>query len=408
MAGLKEVFDEHFQHVKFDNKLAHAVYRYQIDYVNSNKEHFEFFGSNLLGSHVVRFKDSDVARFFNDVIDIDYQALSEDIRKVPTIEHEYKISGDILNLTLMYVIHRFLTQGALTDTKRHRAAYDTALIFFYRCVAAIMSYYFKYPTDPKIAQQAYARLSNKFLIKKLGSWAKVMDYRSTELLDKKESIHFNTLMKFNDDDAIVYAINDSQGRVKDLIKNYTAEFYKTHEEGSAVGITSGTYLDADGEETVKEKTRSTENYVHYIQQALVDEHTFIKDELVGVIVRINTNTSFRIVRSTLNWLHLNQNDQKFHKEISEFMALVIVQSMHLIEHNMNAKNLRDYPYILHNLKNLYLSTRTVDPEIEKIRKVGYKLIKAANGRISESLALSTRTSIILYITLRALVGQSAT
>lgn len=407
MLGLKQTFDEHFAHVKFDNKLAHAVYRYQLGYVNSSPEYFEFFGSNLLGVHVIRFKDSDVLRFFNDVLDVDYQALSEGIRKVDTINHEYKISGDILNLTLMYVIHRFLTAATLNDTQRHRGAYDTALIFFYRCVAAITSDWFRYPADPKIAQAAYAALSNKFLIKKLGSWSKVMDYRAEELLSKRGGIHLQNLINFTDDVAIVYAINDSQGRIKDLIKNYYSEFAKVHSEGQNIAVTTGTYLDADGEETIKEKTRSAESYVAYMLQAVVDEHTFIKDDLVGVISRINTNTSFRMVRSTLQWMHEHQNDQKYHKDITEFMSLVIVQSLHLIQYNMNARNLRDYPYILHNLKNLYLSTRTVDPEIEKIRDIGYKLIKAANGKGSKSLILSTRTSIILYVTLRALVGQQA-
>jgi len=407
MAGLKQTFDEHFVHVNFDKKLAHAVYRYQIGYVNSTPEYFEFFGSNLLGAHVIRFKDSDVLRFFNDVLDVDYQALSEAIRKVPTIDHEYKISGDIFNLTLMYVMHRFITADTLPGNIKTQAAKDTALVFFYRSIAALMSYYFKYPTDPKIAQAAYQRLSNKFLIKQLGSWAKVMEYRATNLLNR-QSIHLEALARFTDDVAIVYAINDSQGRVKDLVKNYTAEFYKVHEEGVNVAVTSGTYLDADGEETIKEKTKSVEAYVGYIQQAIVDEHTFIKDDLVGVIARINTNTSFRMVRSTLKWIHEHQNDQKYHKDISEFIALVVVQSMYLIQNNMSPKNMRDYPYILHQLKNLYLSTRTVDPDIETIRKIGYKLIKASNGKISESLTLSTRTSIILYIALRTLIGQTAT
>jgi hypothetical protein len=259
-----------------------------------------------------------------------------------------------------------------------------------------------------VAQMAYSKLSNKFLIKRLGSWNKVMDYRARELLDRKESIHMDALLRFNNDVAIVYAIGDSQGRIKDLIKNYCTEFYKVHEEGENIAVTSSTYLDADGEETIKEKTKSVESYVLYIQQALVDEHTFIKDDLVGVITRINTNTSFRMVRSTLRWLHENQNNQKYANDINEFLQLVIVQSMHMIEHNMQAKSKRDYPYILHNLKNLYLSTRTVDQEIERIRHLGYKLVKATDSKISESLTLSTRTSVILYVTLRALVGQTPT
>lgn len=406
MKGLKETFDEHFEHVKFDGKLAKAIYEYQIGFVNSNREHLEFFGSNLLGVHVIRFKDRDVDRFFDQVLDVDLISLERDIRKVDTINHEFKISGDILNLTLMYVIHRFLTAPTLPEKQRHRGAYDTALIFFYRSVAALMSYYFTYPSDPKIAQLAYSRLSNKFLIKKLGSWQKVMDYRSEELLDRSESIHIKALISFKDDLAIVYAINDSQSRIKDMIKNYYSEFISVHSEGANIGVTSSTFNDADGEETLKEKTKSTENYVQYMLQSLSDEHTFIKDDILGVIVRINANTSFRMVKSTLQWMYENQNNQKYNKNINEFISKVVVQSLYFIQHNMQPKSMRDYPYILQQLKNLYLSTRTEDKDVDKIRDLGLKIVQSSNKGVSSSLTLATRTSVILYITLRALIGQN--
>lgn len=404
--SLKVVFDEHFSHVKFDNKLAREVYQYQIGYVNSSREYLEFFGSNLLGVHVIRFKDSDVFRLFDDVFDVDYYELESDIREVKTINHEFKISSDLLNLTLMYILHRFMTESTMNDSSRKRACYDTALIFFYRCVAALMSHYFKYPADPKIAQAAYSKLSNKFLIKKLGSWHRVMDYRAEDLIDRRAGIHVKHLQSFTDDARIVYAINDSQSRVKDLIKGYYAEFIKVHSEGENVAVTKGTYMDADGEETVKEKTKSVENYVTYMQQAMADQHTFIKDDLISIITQINSNTSFRTVKATLLWLHEKQNDPKYSKLIGEFVGDVVVQSLYLIKNNMTPKNMRDYQHILPNLKNLYLSTRTVDKDIERIRDVGFKLIKEANKKVSPSLILATRTSIILYITLRALVGQT--
>lgn len=405
METLIEVFDEHFSKLKFDTKLVKSIYQYQIAYVNKNPEHLEFFGGNLLGVQVVRFKDSDVNRMFNEVLDIDYDLLKRDIRKLKTIDHTYKISGDIFNLTMMYLIHRFLTTDTLPENVRIRAAYDTALIFFYRCVAALLSYYFRYPADPKIAQQAYAQLSNKFLIKKLGSWNKVMDYRANDLIDKS-GIHYKNLVKFRDDFTIVAAINDAQSRVKDIIKNYCAQFYTAHSEGNSISVTSSTYLDADGEETLKEKTRSPESYIAYMRNALIDKHTFVKDDLVSIIIKINSNTSFRMVRHTLLWMSENYANPKIALTIDEFMSSVIVQSLYLMQNNMNPKKSRDYSYVLVSLKNLYLSTRTTDPEIEKIRNLGMQVIKTANGNIGDSLALATRTSMILYITLRAIIGQN--
>jgi hypothetical protein len=406
MHSLKEVCDEHFKHVKFDSRLAKAVYQYQIGYVNSNHEHLQFFGSNLLGVHVIRFKDSDVNRFYDEVLNVDYLKLTEDIRKLDTIDHTWKVSGDILNLTLMYVIHRFLTVDTLTPAVKERAAYDTALIFFYRCVAALISYFFKYPSDPKIAQSAYANLSNKFLIKKLGSWHKVMDYRAHDLISKS-AIHYKKLLTFTEDGATIYAISDAQGRIRDLIKNYYTVFESVRVNGETIATTSGTYFDADGEETVKEKTKSVEAYVAYMRNTVNDKRTFLKEELIGIVLQINANTSFRIVKNTIAWMCDNAGNTKYIKLIDEFISLTIVQSMFMIQNNMEQRHSRDYPFILVSLKNLYLSTRTTDPEIDRIRELGLKIIHEANGKgISDALALSTRTSVVLYLSLRALVGQS--
>lgn len=402
--NLAEVFDEHFKDVKFDSKLARKLYLYQIGYINRNKDHLEFFGGNLLGVQVVRFKDSDVLKLYEE-LDVDYLELSNDIKTVTTINHDFKVSGDVLNLTSMYLIHKFLTSKVLNQAARERAAYDCALIFFYRCIAAILSYYFRYPADPKVAQASYANLSNKYLIKKLGSWHKVMDYRANDLISK-ESIHYKKLLTFNDDNATVYAINDAQGRIRDLIKNYYAEFAKVNSEGGSIGTTSSTFLDVEGEETIKEKTKSVEGYVSYIRNIIIDKHSFVNDELINVVNKINKNTSFRMIKSTLSWM-VEEYNSKNHKLIDDFITSVIVYSFYLLSDNESITNLRDYPKIINTLKNLYLSTRSTDSDLIVIRELGEKIIKLSNKtNMSSSLILSTRTSIILYITLRALVGKT--
>lgn len=401
---LKEVFDEYFKKTKFDSTFAKNLYKYQIGYINSSKEYLDFFGGNLLGVHVIRFKDSDVIRLYDDVFNIDFYSLQESVKKVDTINHDFIISSDTLNLTLMYVIHRILTSPSINDKVRIKAAHDAGLIFFYRCIAALISDRFRYPVDPKLAQAVYANLSNKYLIKKLGTWHAVMDYRAKDLIDKN-ALHYKNLVKFNDDQTIVYTINDSQGRIRDLFKNYYNEFKIAHEGGEAIGSTSSTYLDVEGEETIKEKINTVENYVTYLKNIINDIHSFIKPDLLLIISKLNTNTSSRMIKQNLTWLSENYSNSKYHAEIDEFITNVIVHSLYLINNNMTIVNKRDYPNILLNIKNLYLSTRSVDIELIRIRDLGEKLIKESSDvKLSNSLIFSTRTSLILYITLRTLVG----
>ena len=106
--SLAEVFDRHFAKVKFDNKYAVSFYKYHISMSTSSAEHIQFFGGNLLGVQTLRYLPRDVKRFFDTVVGVDYDDLEYDIRQLKTIYHENSISGDIMNLTIFYIIQNFV------------------------------------------------------------------------------------------------------------------------------------------------------------------------------------------------------------------------------------------------------------------------------------------------------------
>ncbi len=403
MITIADIFDESFKHVKFNNNLARLVYHYQFSYINKSKEYMEFFGGNLIGTHIVRFTTQDEIRFFNEVLDIDYLKLLKEKKRISTIDHSRKVSSDLFNLTIMYMIHRFLTNPTINDRDRNRAIYDLALLFFMRCLVILNNDWFKFPADPKIVQAAYSRLSKKFLIKELGSWHKVLDYRAKKLVDKNE-IHFKRFVDFKDDLETVYIINDSQGRIRDIMKGYYSEFVTTHSEGDNILTTSSTIIDVEGELVLKDKIGTVETYITYLKGIVIDKDSFIKNDLLNIITGLNTNTSNRMLRSVLEWISDNYNSSKYHNDIDEFLDIIIIHSFHLLSQN-NITNMRDYPKILVSLKNLYLSTRSTDVDLEKIRNIGEKLITASQDtKLSKSLLMSTRTALILYIIFRSLVG----
>lgn len=407
---LSDVFSRHFAHVEFDQKLATEVYKYHIYLSSMNPEHIQFFGGNLLGVNVLRYTPKDIRRFYDTILDVDYSSLEEDVRKINTIYHENSISGDILNLTLFYMIHRFLTTPKMPDPKRMRAAYDVALVFCYRCTFALTNNYFKYPVDPKVAQAAYANLSNKHLIKKLKTWKNLCDYRATRIVEKvsddgKPGLNYERLYLFNDDLSITSIIQDSQGRFKKIFSIYYNEFDKVHKDGSSISVTSATIEDVDGDIVVREKTKGVEVLINHTRDLINDGAGFIDPDLITVVADMNANSSYKMIKGALDWMVQVYHDPKHTKAIDKFMVDVIVQSMYYIEHNIPIHRRKDLPFILVTLKNLYLSTRSIDPQLLSIRDQGEKLLKQYNKKASGPLISATRSAIILYITLRALVGN---
>lgn len=405
MQTLAQSFDEVFRETKFDQKLAKQLYLYRVGLVTRSREHMEFFGGNLLGTHRIWFKDSYTSEMYDDILDVPYDTVKLEVRKATTINHTFKISGDIMNLTLMYLIHRFL-RSSLSDSQKQNAIHDLAMIFYYRCLCIIISDQFGFVADAKVAQQAYANLSMKFLIKKLGTWNKVIDYRAKALVNKKESIHYKALEKFDNDEDIVYAINDSQGRIKGIVKEYYSELMIVAQGGGSVGIAKSLVTDGEGDDALREKTPGPEVYVFYLRSIIMDDKTFIRDDLLEVVSRTNSNTSKRSVREVLEWMSNNASDAKKFAEIDTFMARTMVLCAYFMDNHIDFKRRRDYVYVTKTLKDLFLSTRSVDPDLLFVREKGKNIVEESLGELSDSLMKATRTAVIMYLCLRAMVGRS--
>lgn len=398
MLSLKTAFDAICKDVVFDKAFIDRLYRYHTKFLNQSAEYLSFFASNLIGVHVVQFRVADIQRFYHDVLGLEMMEVRQAVAKVTTINHSYVITSDDMNLMLMYIIHRLSNNAKLSETDRNRGIYDAALIFFYRCLVIRQSDYFHFPADKRVAQAAYARLSNKFLIKQLGSWKEVMDYRAKDLINPN-GLHLKNLILFEDDTEICYAIGDGENRVRELYKGYCRVFHDVSTSGDRVNTISSTIVDMEGVEKIRERVLAVDTAVAQLQNVVHDSHSFIRDELVRVIIDINSNTSQRMLIQVLRWLSENYMGQQWHKKIDEFIRLIVIHSYHLVS-DMGEAEMSDLPSVLITLKNLYLSTRSTDPELIKIRKLGEVLIREAAGKVNPSLEMATRTSVILYITLR--------
>lgn len=404
MFTILQCMDGLFRDIKFDKKLAKQIYLYRVGIVTRSRDHMEFFGGNLLGTHTVWFKDAYEDEFFN-IFNLSKDGAEESTRKISTINQTFKISSDTMNLTLMYLIHCFMHATSLTEKQRHDAMVDLAMIFFYRCLCIIISDQFNYKADTRIANQAYANLSMKFLIKKLGTWNKVIDYRAKSLVNKRESIHWRSLFSFDHDDDIVYAINDSQGRIKDIVKGYYSELVSVAEGGGSIAVQKSLGVDMEGDIALREKAPGPEVYHRYLQSIIMDEKTFILNHLVEVAAAINTNTSKRSVREVLEWMSVNSMDAETFKRIDAFVGRTMVLCTFYMDNKMDRLRFDDYVYVVKTLKDLFLSTLSVDPDLLAVRKDGEWLVKQSLGKISDSLMKATRTAVILYLCLLAMSGS---
>lgn len=399
MKTLRDVFDSGFSHVKFNRSLADKLHRFQTRFVHKNSEHMEFFGGKTIGVQVVRFTPPDYDAIYDDIFDIDNDGLGQALLEVSAINPEWKISTDVFNHICIYAIHRFLTTPMLSDSDREKAAINVALILNYRHISSIITEWFRYPVDPQLAEATYANLNNRFLIRKMSSWQEVLLYRSKEFVSKS-SIHREMLVKYNDDYGIIKVVNDARGRIVSLVKYIYAEMEKTRQRGEKLLSSKETMTNFEGEEVLKDKTHNLLNYTNYILSIVSDHDSFIKMELVDLVVRVMATVQKKAFLKTLEWMSLNYG-HKEHPEIEETITTTLVHSFnYFLSNNYVLRDRSNLAGLLGKLKNIYVSSRSTDIDIMKLRDLGTKVVTNATSKHNEQSIAAVRTSILLYIGLR--------
>lgn len=401
----KAVFNRTCPHVVADAELARRVIQFQIGFINKNEEHIAFFGGVLTGVQVVRFTEQDRGRFFTDVVQINDIEVEEQLHTVPAIVPTRNVSADVFNHTCLWLVHMFLTSKHLTPEVRQRAALAAALILQYRFLTSILMWYYKYPADPQVAAASYAQLSNKYAIKQAGSWQKLLEIRSMDLIKspKEEGgpgLHYNTCYEYENDDKIVYALNDNQGRIREIMKNLIAELKRVSAQGVKVRSTSAE-IELDGEVFLRDKVKSLASYTTYLHSIISDKYTFIKYDILDILAEAMYTSPPAMVEQVLSWCTANYRTRNG-KEIEELIDMTMVHSFGYLQDNRTVlKETTDLTSLIVRLKGVYTSARSTEVNLMKMRDLSEAIVRKATTTKNASLVSSLKTSLMLYLVIRA-------
>lgn len=396
MNNLLGIFESRFSHIKFNKTISDEIYDNQIKFITKGQEYIEFFGGNLTGVHVVKFTPSDEQNYY-DILETDKEEVSELVEKAPGINKNFIVSSDPFNLLNVYITHKCLISNFLNDKQKHSATFNNTLLLNYKFLTSIVNHFYRYPIEKSMAEVIYNNLSFKFILKQQGTWSKTLEYRANQILDK-ESIHFDTFKKFNDDNKIIYLLNDSQGRLRDMIKNIYREYLRVKESGVLYRKTSNIQLDEENGDSFKDKQNGLETYKTYLFNVVQNENDYIKEELISIILDIIPATPRDLLISTLEYIVEKQANDAY---IAKYLDLCIVYSYNqMIEDIDILSNNKDIGHFLLLLKNYYQSSKSKEPDLLEIRKLGDKIIEDSL-KIKTRITISTlRTAHFLYTVLR--------
>lgn len=395
--SVKSVFEDECKGLKIDTKLMRRIANYRIRFLTRNEDHVAFFGGNLLGVHPIRYRSTDMAAWFDDVLEVDDLTLKHRLHALKSIEPKFIVSSDVTNLSCLWLVHAIYNSPLLSAKEKEVGMVEVLLVLHYKLLSSLMAHYFRYPADREVAIATYAALSKKYALKVHGSWSGLLAARSTDIVSRT-SIHARTIHHFDDDTVIVYMINDIQGRIREVVKKMMMVFYLVREQNAKITTTSSVVA-VDGEIIVRDKTRSLNTYKRYIHDVVVNKPSFIRTEVVQVIASAMHTMPERLLTQTLGYLSDNYLAPT-QKHIPQLIDETLLHAFDFLSNNRNILRQNDLASLVARLRSLYMSSRSTDPSLMLLREVGERVVQDATQSKNTSLVASVRTGLLLYIVLR--------
>lgn len=397
MLNYKGVMDKACQDLQINDRFLHQCHTFAVGFVNRNEDHIRFFGGNLTGVWPIRFLSADRYTWLEDIVGIDDLEVKRQIVSLPGVKEEWKRATDMVNISCVYLVHRLANNNDLTPGEKEQGMTDILLIMQYKLLCSLMSHYFPYPADEATAMATYAALTKKFAIKQAGSWQALLLARCKDVISK-QSIHYQTIIRFDDDDAIRYMISDIQIRLRAIIKNLWEVFDKVRRQDSRI-LTTGGKVELDGAEVVRDVSRNFPPYKRYLNEIVTDPRRFIKQEIVQVIGDIMHTMPEKLLIDTL--AYVSKEAAANNKDVDNFLNEVMLHAFDFLGNDSRAREtMKDLNTLISKLRGLYMASRSTDPSLLLIRNLGEKIVGGAIKSKNTSVIAAVRTGLSLYVVTR--------
>lgn len=397
--SVRKIYDQLFSKVVIDIRLHKRIIHF-VSSIFNRDTNVEWFGSALLGVHTIRFYDTDRDEFFDNVIQVDEDYLNELLndKKLSDMVMEWNVTGDVLNLTIVYLVHRYL---ALID--KDKLAYDAIVklveLLQFKFYSSIYSHFFKRPVDLPAAEATYAQLSMKFDIKQVGSWGAHLRNRA-EYFVSKESPHYDNIKRFADTPKIIYFISDLNTRTKQTVKDYYGVLDVVRRDNSRMLVQSA-MVDINGETILRDRVSAFNTAKQNLLEASMSLSSMYKEELARVVLEIVPKASPNALKAIIVYI----TSLPYGKERGEVEAIMVDTLTHAFEYvTTNRVNFSDVAFLLNKLRALYMASKTSDPYILTLRSRIEKLAKKHTHLRRDADLAALRNALLLYFMIRALAS----
>ena len=388
MDDIVSVYDKHFNNITVDKKFLKELQIFRIKWSQKSDDYINFLSGNLTGVYPIRFSSIDEANLYK-LFKVDMKSLKYDSDRLRDIVPSRNVTSNVTYLSLVYLMHKF---SLLKDAKvREEGLSELHFIFSVKALGSMFYRFFPYNLDIPTAKATYENLSNRFIIKKVGSWQKVIDYRAEDV--EAKGIYYDRIVNLNTIDATKVISGIHSGYKSMLVYIFRVIKEVIEKRGS---ISTSTIIENIEDGTaIKDNIDSPHLVTTYLQSIITYPNDFVNTDLVHIIIMITKNVTDESLITALQYISNN-----YDKKTNEQVELIINQTMEYLRHKDITNPTKDILLTLNAVRG-YWSTgdTTLKKTKDFLKVVSYK---ATNKRTSWLLS-SLTIGVIIYIYLRAIV-----
>lgn len=394
-----EAFFKTYLDVDNDRDIFNRIKRFRMEWatkrIDSKYSNLDFLSGITIGVQNIRFSSLDESRLANECLRIDLASIQDDFYRVEGVVKEWNVSSNIIFQSMLYLIRYVLKNNMDLDY-----LYECYYVMSYKMLSSMISHRFKnYSADPRIAAAVVEEMSDKFILKELGSWQNYLKYRAEFLLPGTK--HADRLLNSYNTVMSILIINDIQGNIKSTINRIYNLVRKLSDSDVMVDVSRVERMEND--EMVLANLKS---YTVYTDTALrrINSGDFVDDNLIYLISEISSNLNQTQFKTMLSEVEdsLLENFDRMNEIVRDTMKLSI---QYIIRADGLASIDNSILGMIKRLKSYYSSSTVRDPAVVDLKNRTMELVQESTNVNTSWMLTSMNINFILYIVLVGLVKK---
>lgn len=397
LTTIKAVMDYHASTLTINRKWIKQLLTFINQYENKTDNHITFLGSNLLGLNRMTYLPEDESIWLDDLLDIqDMDELEDDFHDLPTVNPEFLVTGNVINMTFIYAAYRIMSSKHINDKERSMGVTAVLKFLNYKFIGSILYHFFPYPSQESIALSLYESLTRKSMLKQYQNWGGVIEARALDIWGK-DSIHRQAIKTMKDDAAVLYAVQDIKVRLNKMIIKLTSEYRRLRDLDSRVSSQEAFVNIGDGL-VLREYDNRTEALIRNMTGVVTDKYDFIREELVEQTLRLVPTADSRHLSSVLEYMSEHTGDRKGIVEDLITSTIIYMQSYRRLSKGSSGNIIE----LVIKMRNMFRTSQVNNKDIITVRETMGIIAEEALGNRSDRIISSTRIAALVYLTLRIL------